>query len=811
MGSIVRDLRHAFRGLVRTPGFTLVAVLTLAIGIAAVTQVYSWIQSIFLAPIPGASEPASVRLLWGRSRDGAQRSLSIPTFHDLRKAGQTGDLPFDTASFSLGTINLMEGDRPERLWVSLVSGNFFELLGVRAAVGRTLTPEEDGAPGAHPVAVLSHRFWQRRFQGDPGIVGRTIRLNGQPWTVVGVAAPDFHGADIGLSVDLWAPVAMEAQVLGGPGRWEQRGWSWMHGISRLRPGVTDEQAAAALATVSARLAAQYPENLDGVTFHAHRFWNAPGSREPRLALTVAGAMALLVLVLACANVANLLLVRALGRRREAVIRLALGAGRGGLIRQLLTEGLALAVLAGVTGVLIALGARRLFNALTPSTDLPPGPPPGLDVRILAFAVGVSLLTGVLFSLVPALQMASPQLAGVLRDGGMAVSGNRKGRLRSALVVVQVALSCVLLISAGLFARSLREASRLDPGFSARRLLLASLDVFPNGYDEARGKMFYRELLRRLEAVPGVESATLAMQLPLSGSFSSSSVEIDGYVPKPDEEMSIGYNIVGPGYFETMGIQILRGRGITLQDDERTREVVVINEAMARRFWPDGQALGRTFRQGESELTVVGIVRNGNYQRLREEPLPYMYVSLFQSYLSGMIVHVRTAGEPAPLAGALREEIRALDPSLPLSNIRTMDEHLRRATFEQRLLATFLGGLGLIALLLSTVGLYSVIRYAVSQRTRELGVRMALGAQPGEVARLVLGQGMILALLGAALGLAAAFAASRLLASQLYGVSATDPTVFAGVVVLLAAVSALASWLPARRAAGVDPMVALRSE
>jgi predicted permease len=812
MGRLVRmvgDVRHALRGLARTPGLTAVAVLTLAIGIAAITTVFSWVDAVFLEPLRGVPDHASLRLVSGRSRDGEQRSFSIPNFRDLQKASQNGDVPFEMASFALATVNLMEGDRPERLWASLVSANFFEVLRVPPAAGRTFTPEEGDAP--HPVAVLSHRLWQRRFHGDPGLVGRAIRLNGAPYTVVGVAAPDFYGADIGLSADLWIPVAMEQRILGGESRWDQRGRSWMEAIARLRPGVTDEQAGAALAAVSARLAQTWPENNAGVTHHLDRFWNAPGSREPRLALTVAGAMAVLVLVLACANVANLLLVRALGRRREAAIRLALGAGRDSLIQLLLAEGLVLAVLAGGAGLLASVWSRRLFLALAPNSDRPPSPPPSLDLRILGFTAAVSLLTGVLFSLAPALQMASPHLAAVLRDEGTAVSGGRKSRLRSGLVVVQVALSCVLLISAGLFTRSLREAARLDPGFSARRVLLASLDVFPNGYDEARGRTFYRELLRRVAALPGVESATVAMLLPLSGSFSSTSVEIAGYVPKPEEEISVGDNIVGPQYFETMGIAILRGRGITFQDDERAPAVAVINETMAHRYWTQGNALGRTIRWRNRDLTVVGIVRNGDYRRLREEPLPYMYLPLLQSYLSRTILHVRTAGDPAELAGAVRAEVRQLDPALPLSGVQTLETHLRLATFAPRLLATFLGGLGMIALLLSTVGLYSVIRYAVSQRTRELGVRLALGARPAEVVRLVLGQGLLLALVGAGLGLAAACVTGRLLASQLYGVSTTDPAVFLAVVTLLGAVSALASWLPARRAAAVDPMVALRSE
>lgn len=811
MQAFFRDLRHAFRGLLRTPGFTLVAVLTLAIGIAATATVYSWTQALFLAPLPGVPDQGTVRIFTGRTRDGSQRSLSVPNFRDIQKAARKSGIPVQVAAHSLTPVHLMEGERPERIWASVVSGNFFDVLGVRAAAGRTFLPEEDGAANGHPVVVLSWDFWQSRFQGDPALVGRTLRLNGHPYTVVGVAPRDFHGADIGLAVDLWVPLAMQPRIVTGGDRLEQRGWGWMNAVARLAPGVTDGRARASLEAVSAQLAKDFPDNNEGVTYLAYRFWNSPGSDTSRRTLIVAGAMALLVLLLACANVANLLLVRALGRRRETAIRLSLGAGRGQLVRLLLAEGLALSLLAGGLAVLITAWSRRLFELLSPPVDVPVGPPPPLDGRVLAFAAAVALLTGLAFSLAPALQLTSWRLAGVLRDEGTAVSGGRKGRLRNGLVVVQVALSCVLLITAGLFARSLRQASALDPGFSARNVLLAAVDVFPNGYDEARGRIFYRELRRRLAALPGVESASFAMMLPLSGSSSSSSAKIEGYQPKRDEEVNVGFNFVGPDYFEAMGIPVLRGRGLNAADDERAPKVAVINEAMARRYWPNGDALGGKLEAVGENMTVVGIVKNGAYQQLDEEPQPMLYAPMLQNYVSAMILHVRTTGDPAGLINALRAEVRALDPSLPLADVRTMGEHLRLATFNQRLLASFLGGLGAIALLLSTIGLYSVIRYAVSQRTRELGVRMALGAQPGEVARLVLGQGMVLALLGAGLGLIAAFATGRLLANQLYGVSATDPVIFGGVLALLAAVSAFASWLPARMAAEVDPMIALRRE
>lgn len=810
MTMFLRDLRFAFRMLAKSPGFTLVAVLTLAVGLGATTVVFSWIRGLVIEPLPGVAEQGRILMLSGLNRAGDSRSLSAPDVRDLARE----ELPVEITAFDMEPMNLTAGERPERVWGSIVTGNFFDVLGVRAAAGRTFLPDEDVTPGTHPVVVLSHELWQRRFQGDPGIVGTSLEINGQPFTVVGVAAPQFHGPQVGLRMDLYIPLAMQVQVVPGGDRLEARGRRWLQALARLRPGIEQKQAQAALDTLSSRIATAFPDSNTGYRFQLYRFWKAPSGASRFLlpVMLVLGAMALLVLLLACANVANLLLIRALGRRKEIAVRLSLGAGRGRLVAQLLTEGLLLAVLAGTLGMVLAVWGRDLLVAFIPVTDEPVAPTFPIDAPLLGFAALLSLTTGVLFSLAPALQVTSPDLASTLRDEAGAVSGGRKGVVRSGLVVLQITLSCLLLIAAGLFVRSLGRASGIDPGFSARNVLLASVDLFPGGYDEERGRVFYRELLRRAAGIPGVESVSLSSAVPLDfGGSSSSSLTVAGYTPGPEEEVVVEFYVVGPEYFRTMGIPLVAGRDFTAQDESDKALVLVINETMAKRYWPGRNPIGGTVRLGARDFTVAGVARDGKYQQLGEEPSAHFYLPVLQSYQASMTVHLRTAGDPVALTDALRREIRSLDPDLPLTGVKSMREHLRISVFSQRLAASFLGSFGVLALLLATVGLYSLIRYAVSQRTREMGVRMALGARPADISRLIVGEGMVLALVGLGLGIAAAFGITRLLASLLLGVSATDPVIFVAIAALLAVVSALSSYLPARAAAGIDPIVALRAE
>jgi predicted permease len=810
MTMFLRDLRFAFRMLAKSPGFTLVAALTLAVGLGATTVVFSWIRGLVIEPLPGVAEQGRLLMLSGLNRAGDSRSLSVPDVRDLAHQ----ELPVEITAFDMEPMNLTAGERPERVWGSIVTGNFFDVLGVRAAAGRTFLPDEDITPGTHPVAVLSHELWQRRFQGDPGIVGSSLEINGQPFTVVGVTSPEFQGPQVGLRMDLYIPLAMQVQVVPGGSRLETRGRRWLQALARLKPGIDQKQAQAALDTISSRIATAFPDSNTGYRFQLYRFWKAPSGASRFLlpVMLVLGAMALLVLLLACANVANLLLIRALGRRKEIAVRLSLGAGRGRLVAQLLTEGLLLAVLAGALGMVLAVWGRDLLAAFIPVTDEPVAPTFPIDAPLLGFAALLSLTTGVLFSLAPALQVTSPDLASTLRDEAGAVSGGRKGVVRSGLVVLQITLSCLLLIAAGLFVRSLGRASDIDPGFSARNVLLASVDLFPGGYDEERGRVFYRELLRRAAGLPGVESVSLASAVPLGfGGSSSSSLTVAGYTPGPEEEIVVEYYIVGPEYFRTMGIPLVAGRDFTAQDEADKALVLVINETMAQRYWPGRNPIGGTVRLGARDFTVAGVARDGKYQQLGEGPTAHFYLPVLQSYQASMTVHLRTTGDPVALTDALRREIRSLDPDLPLTGVKPMREHLRISVFSQRLAASFLGSFGLLALLLATIGLYSLIRYAVSQRTREMGVRLALGAQRADISRLIVGEGMVLALAGLGIGIAAAFGIAPLLRSLLLGVSATDPVIFVAIAVLLATVTAVSSYLPARAAARIDPIVALRAE
>jgi predicted permease len=816
----MNDLRHALRLLAKSPGFALVAVLTLAVGLGANTTVLSWVRGILLEPLPSVPDQERVLVLSGKARSGDDRSMSVPDLRSIEEDQARHGL-VQVVGFDLMTLSLASGDRPEKIWGSIVTGNLFDALGVPAFVGRTFSKEEDGAPGAHPVVVLSHAFWTERFDADRGIVGRTILLNRHPFTVIGVAAPGFQGPMSGLKSDVFVPLAMQETVVPGGSRLEERGSHWMQALVRLRPGATPEQAQAALDSLAARLGKEYPDTNDGIRFVLFHFWNAPmgPSMFLRPVLAVLASMAALVLLLACANVANLLLVRALGRRREIAVRSALGADRGRLVRQLLTESLLLAVPAGVLGTLLAVGGVRLLTLFVPPVDAPVATLFRLDGPVLALTAVLTVLTGLLFGLAPALQTSPRRIAPVLRDESASVLGGglggRKGRARSALVVAQIALSCLLLIVAGLFVRSLRKGGEIDTGFQARNGLLAAIDLFPNGYDEARGRVFYREALRRLAALPGVESASVATYLPLDlGGSSSTNLEIDGYVPQPKEEVVIEYNIVGPNYFRTLGIPVVAGRDFGLQDDETAGCTLAVNEAMVHRYWKgvrSGDALGARLKIWGQDCTVAAVVKDGKYHQLGEPPLPFFFLSILHMYQSGSVIHVRTAGDPLALAPAVRREIRAMDPYLPLSAVKSLRQHLRISVFAQRLAASFLGAFGLLALVLATVGLYSVIRYAVSQRTREMGVRAALGAQARDITGLVVREGMILAAAGLGLGLLASLGITRFLESLLLGVSATDPLVFAAVAALLAAVCAAACWLPARQAASVDPMVALRAD
>jgi macrolide transport system ATP-binding/permease protein len=804
------DLRYSLRMLLKNPGVTAAAVLSLALGIGANATIFTWVKSVLLNPLPAVPHPEQMFVLTASARDGETRSFSYPNFRDIRAQAAT----FEPIAQDDVLLSVSDGQQAERAFGMLVSGNYFDVVGTPPLLGRTFLKAEDEIPGGAPVFVISYAFWQRRFGGDASIVGRSIKVNDHPYTIIGVMPPDFLGTALGLAADAWVPMMQQPQLQPSGNRLEARGSGWAQAMVRLRGGVTPEAANAELQTIAAQLEREYPTNEGwrlAIVPISNSPWGAPFALRPVLLVLVGVAAA--VLLIACANIANLLLSKAVGRRREIAVRLSLGAGRARIARQLLVESLMLSLLGGAAGLVVAWWSAGLLMAFVPPVDIPIDLGLRVDGSVLVFTAIASVVTGLVFGLAPALHASSPKLTQALREeSGRTSSGAMRQRLRHSLVVAQVALCLILLIGAGLFFQSLRRAQHLQPGFDPTNVVMASYDVFPGGYDRARGLVFHRQVLERLRAIPGVERATLARTIPLGFSGNSSTgAAVEGYQPKKDEEVVITYNEVSDGYFETMRIPIVQGRSFTERDVEGALEVAIVNETMARRYWPDGSPVGRYMTAGGDRVQVVGVARDGKYRTLTEGPRPYMYFPLGQSYRSGVKVHVRSNAETGAILNAIRQAFRELDPDLPLTETMPISDHLEQAVFAQRIAATLLGIFGALALTLAAVGLYSVMAYAVSQRTHEMGIRLALGASPGELRRMVVASGMKVAAIGLVIGAAGAAAVSRLLTSLLHGVSPTDPLTFAVVLAALAAVAFIAAFVPARRASLVDPIVALRYE
>jgi len=815
MRTLWQDLRFALRILAKSPGFTAVAVLSLALGIGANTTIFSLINAALFKPLPRVKEPD--RLVWFRA------PASYPDYEDFRDQNDV----FSGISSLSGTreISLSRDGQPELVKGEFVSANYFSVLGVDVSMGRAFLPEEDHPTSAQPVVVLSHGLWRRRFGGDPNLIGENVSLNGLNFTVIGVAPQGFTGAEAGLPRDLWALMAIYPRLhppLAGkdgaaPDQLRNRGIYWLNLIARLKHGVTRAQAQAAMTAIVSRLpkeryAQTIDERLRAVELLAVSGGLDPRDREGALPISaLLQAIVSLVLFTACANIAGLLLARSSLRRREIGIRQALGASRARIIQQLLTESLLLSLLGAIAGLLVAVWARDLLIKLSSATpiaalDL------GLDYRVLAFTFSASLLAGVIFGLAPALQASKPDLIPALKNEA-AGRGFRRSRLRSAFVISQTALSVILLIGSGLFIRSLRNAQTINPGFKVEGALLATLDPGLLRYSKEQRQEFFRQAVERAEALPGVERASLMNIVPLGLRFAQRDVYAEGQNGSRTE-VTTGFNTVGPRYFQTMGIQVAHGREFTSRDRAGTQPVVMINETLARRLWPGEDAVGKRLRLGgESapEAEVIGVAANSKYASLGENARPYIYQPLLQSYASEMTLVVRTTGSPETLSAAVREQIRSLDPNLPVPQITTLSEQVAFALFPARLGAALLGAFGLLALGLAATGIYGVIAYSVSQRAQEFGIRMALGADGADVRRLVLREGLKVVLIGVTAGLALSFAATRLTTGYLYGVGANDPLTFVGVALLLTAVALLACYLPARRATKVDPMVALRCE
>jgi predicted permease len=806
---LVHDLKFGWRMFVRRPAFTAVAVLILALGIGANATIFSWVESVLLNPLSGVPAQDGIVVVRGVTSARNTLSMSYPNFVDLRAARPDGLQ--DVMAFRIVAMNARITAEPVRVFGELVTANFLGILGVRPVAGRDFREDEASTPGGDPVIMVSHRFWTRSLNADPAAIGRTITINNRAFTIVGITPPEFHGSVSGLALDLFVPMSMQKTVMAGD-RLVQRGNSWLQVYGRLAPGATFERAQAGIAVAGKRLAAAYPENNEGRDLAGARLAEDGASGLLMPVMTTLMAVVGLVLLIACANLAGLLLARSAGRQREVAVRLAVGASRGRLVRQLLIENLMVAIAGGAAGLLLARWTSGMLTLFVPPTPYPIAFDAALNGRVIAFSLALTLFTAIVSGLLPALRGSRSDVAVALKASAPASLGGGRGRLRQALVVAQVALSLLLLVCAALFLRSLARAETMDTGYSARQGFVAAIDLLAGGYDQPRGTAFYQNALTRIAAVPGVEQASVASALPLDISAGSDmSVEVDGYTPRKDEPMHVYYNRVGPNYFETLGIDIVEGRGITDQDTPDKPQAVVINQTMAKRYFQGRSAVGGRIRFGSGPVTIVGVARDGKYSQLTEAPRSYMYLSILQSYRPDAILMVRTAADPAGILFAVQRELRAIDPALPLFDVRTIAEHRQVSMFIAKMASTLLGMFGVLALILAVVGLYGVVAYTVTQRTREIGVRVALGAERRDVAWLVLRQGLGLAAIGLGIGLLLAFAAGRLLAKQLVGVSGSDPVSFAGTTMLLLLVAAAASALPARRAATLDPLAALRRD
>ena len=812
MGTLLQDLRYGLRMLAKSPGFTAIVVLTLALGIGANSTIFSWINSTLLNPIPGVAHTSDlVSVMRGERSEHPTPPFSYLDYVDLRDHTQSfsGLLAYHDDFMSLtGT------DKPERIYGALTTANYFDVLGVRPILGRGFLPAEEQRRGGGSVAVISESMWRARFGSDRSIIGRTIQINRRLYTIVGVAPPDFQGCKTGLRTDVWIPLGMDPFVW-GPNRPEDRGAFWLQVLGKLKPGVDRRQAEGELNLLMQQII-ETSRNVDRgpsqITLDP--LWRSPFGANVYMykTLPMLLALAAVLLLLACANVANLLLVRSVTRRREIALRLALGASRWRLLRQLLVESVLLALAGGGVAMLLTTWTAGTFAAFVPPSSLPFTLNGHADRTVLLVTMVVAILSAMIFGILPGLRTSSLEPITVLKEeAGSMSSGIHKSRLSRALVVVQISLSLLLLISAGLFARSLRNAQRLDPGFDPNHVLLASYELGPAGYSEAQGIAFHRQLLSKLEALPGVESVTLADFSPLSFSLHSDDVLPDGYLPKPGESMEVSRAIVGPNYLRTMRIPIIGGRDFTEQDMEKSQRVAIVNQAFVDRYWPGQDPLGKRISVYGQWFNVVGVARNGKYRRLVYPPEPVFFQPLYQRYRDLVTIHARVTGDPQGYAAEVERTVHQLNADLPVFGVTTLKSSMQLGSIFERLAGTFAGAFGLLALILAAVGIYGVIAYTTRQRTREIAIRIALGAERVDVLRLVLGQGLVLTLPGSAAGIAVSLALTRYLKSVLFGVTATDLLTYAAVALLLCLVSLVACYIPARRATKVDPMAALRHE
>ncbi len=845
MGSLLQDLRYGARMLLKSKGFTAVTVLSLALGIGANTAIFSLIDAVLLKMLPVKNPHELVLLNWlsgpkGMSRgiDGdmsddpatglrTSTSFSYLTFTQLRDNNETLS---DTFAFApIEQLNVNVDGQAEIAGGQLVSGGYHDGLGVQALMGRTLTNGDD-KPNADPVAVITHRYWRRRFGRDPGVVGKSINVNNIAFTIIGVTPPEFFGAlQVGEAPDLSIPMAMEPLLRTGSKSLNEPWFWWVRIMGRLKPGVTEEQARnklegvfqqsalagwnAAMAQAEARVQPLRSEPRDVPRLRIES--GSQGLSESRsqysqplmLLMVVVG----LVLLIACANVASLLLARAALRAKEIAVRLAMGAGRWRLVRQLLTESLLLSFTGGVLGVFFAYWGKDMLLALRPWGGGELAINLKLDLRVLGFTTAVSVITGILFGLAPALRATRVDLAPALKDSSRNVSGGSHSAIAKMLIVAQAAMSVMLLIGAGLFLRTLNNLESVDVGFNRESLLLFRVDPRLNGYSGPQVLSLYQRMIERIQSVPGVRSATISRHPLLSGSRRSTTLSIPGYTAEGGRGEEVLVNVVAENFFDTMEMPVLLGSGLSGRDDQQAPKVAVINQTMAQRYSVPDNPIGQRLSDGPTQIEIVGVVRDAKYTGLRQATRPTIYTPYLQGSGEQMSFAVRTAGDPTLLAGSIRDAVREIDQNLPMFDVRTQDQQADRSLAQERLFATLSSFFSVLALLLACIGLYGVMSHAVARRTNEIGIRMALGARAWDVTSLVVRETLVLVLVGTGIGLGAALAVTRLIASMLFGLTPNDPLTISFAVLLMIAAAALAGYLPARRASRVDPMIALRYE
>ncbi len=824
MTTLLQDLRYGIRMLAKNPGFTVVAVLTLALGIGANTAIFTIVNAVLLNPLPVADASRLVQLDTTDKKttvalgNATRLGISFPNYEDYaRQASVFSGL----AAFQPTGLTLSGGEKPKLFQGYLVTANYFDVLGVNAMLGRTFRPDEDQHPGGDGVAVLSYGLWSREFGGARDVLGRRLNLNGTSYTVIGVTPPQFKGTLLFASADqIWIPVSMHRQVLAGfiEANFQERRFLDFTAIGRLRAGVSERQAESAVETVASRLEQQYPKENQGRGGTLSPIADASLGINLHDQVARAGEVLMgivgLVLLIACVNLANLLLAQTARREKELCLRAALGAGSGRLVRQSLTESLLLSLVGGAVGLIIGYWGRSVLWSYRPAflqqTDLALS----LDGRVLAFTFAIAVLTAILFGMVPAWKVSRPNLMDVLNTGGR--SGSMawgRSRFRQALVVSEVALALVTLVGAGLFLRSLRYAQGLDPGFESKKLFVIGVDLGSQHYDQDHGEQYYRDAIERAGSSPGVQSAAVASNFPLGGGLART-IFLEGQDEKSGKRGTLtSLNDVSSGYFQTVGIPLLRGRAFNDLDRKETKPVAIVNHAMAKHFWPGENPLGKRFHFfGETQLLeVVGEVADSWQFGVAEDPQPVAYMPITQDYSPFGVLDVRTAGNPSAVIPSVREQVQSIDRNLAFIAVNTIGELLDQGLWAPRMGAMLLGVFGLLALLLATVGIYGVLSYSVSQRTQEVGIRMALGATSRTVLGLVVGQGMLLVAIGVGIGLAGSWGLARLLASLLFGVKTSDPATFAVVSLVLAVAAFVATYIPARRATKVDPITALRYE